>query len=77
MTAYLARRLILVSALFGIMVINFVVVQFVWRSVEQMIATLSGEAVSLPRGSMVMGMRGSSTPHSNTQHAIGRSGITA
>ncbi|MEM7365615.1 MAG: microcin C ABC transporter permease YejB [Pseudomonadota bacterium] len=48
MTAYLARRLFLVvPTLFGIMVINFVVVQFVpGGPVEQMIATLSGEAVS-------------------------------
>ena len=48
MTAYLARRLILVvPTLFGIMVINFVVVQFVpGGPVEQMIATVSGEAVS-------------------------------
>ncbi len=48
MTAYLARRLILVvPTLFGIMVINFVVVQFVpGGPIEQMIATLSGEAVS-------------------------------
>ncbi|PDH38810.1 MAG: microcin ABC transporter permease [OM182 bacterium MED-G24] len=48
MSAYLARRLLLVvPTLFGIMIINFIVVQFVpGGPVEQMIATLSGEAVS-------------------------------
>ena len=48
MSAYLARRLLLVvPTLVGIMIINFVVVQFVpGGPVEQMIATLSGEAVS-------------------------------
>ena len=67
MTAYLARRLILVvPTLFGIMVINFVVVQFVpGGPVEQMIATLSGEAVSATaRIDGDGGSEVSSTPHS-------------
>ena len=67
MTAYLARRLILVvPTLFGIMVINFVVVQCVpGGPVEQMIATLSGEAVSATaRIDGDGGSEVSSTPHS-------------
>ena len=69
MTAYLARRLILVvPTLFGIMVINFVVVQFVpGGPVEQMIAKLSGEAVSATaRIDGDGGSEVSSTPHSAT-----------
>jgi microcin C transport system permease protein len=48
MSAYIIRRLLLVvPTLFGIMVINFVVVQFVpGGPVEQMIAQLTGDAVS-------------------------------
>jgi len=48
MYAYILRRLLLiVPTLFGIMVINFVVVQFVpGGPVEQMIAKLTGDAVS-------------------------------
>tara|TARA_B100000676_G_scaffold70140_1_gene70122 strand:+ start:1422 stop:2522 length:1101 start_codon:yes stop_codon:yes gene_type:complete len=48
MSAYIARRLLLiVPTLFGIMLINFIVIQFVpGGPVEQMIAQLTGEAVS-------------------------------
>jgi microcin C transport system permease protein len=48
MYAYILRRLLLiVPTLFGIMVINFVVVQFVpGGPVEQMIAKLTGDAVA-------------------------------
>ncbi|MEX2643799.1 MAG: microcin C ABC transporter permease YejB [Acetobacterales bacterium] len=48
MTAYIIRRLLLiVPTLFGIMVINFVVVQFApGGPVEQMIAQIEGTAVS-------------------------------
>ena len=48
MSRYILRRLILmVPTLFGIMVINFVVIQFVpGGPVEQMLAQLTGDAVS-------------------------------
>ena len=48
MYAYILRRLLLIiPTLFGIMIINFAVVQFVpGGPVEQMIARLSGDAVS-------------------------------
>jgi ABC-type microcin C transport system permease subunit YejB len=51
MYAYILRRLLLiVPTLFGIMVINFVVVQFVpGGPVEQMIAKLTGDAVAATR----------------------------
>ena len=48
MYAYILRRLMLiVPTLFGVMIINFAVVQFVpGGPVEQMIAQLTGDAVS-------------------------------
>ncbi|MBT3908241.1 MAG: microcin ABC transporter permease, partial [Rhodospirillaceae bacterium] len=47
MYAYIIRRLLLIiPTLFGIMVINFVVVQFVpGGPVEQMIAQITGDSV--------------------------------
>ena len=48
MTAYIIRRLLLmIPTLFGIMVINFVIVQFApGGPIEQLLATMSGTAVS-------------------------------
>ena len=48
MTAYIIRRLLLmIPTLLGIMVINFVIVQFApGGPIEQMLATMSGSAVS-------------------------------
>ena len=52
MYAYILRRLLLiVPTLFGVMIINFAVVQFVpGGPVEQMIAQLTGDAVSATAG---------------------------
>jgi microcin C transport system permease protein len=74
MYAYILRRLMLiVPTLLGIMIINFAVVQFVpGGPVEQMIAKLTGEAVSAT--ARVGGDAGSETMASRPQQGSGQSG---
>ena len=74
MYAYIFRRLLLiVPTLFGIMVINFIVVQFVpGGPVEQMIAQLSGDAVSAT--ARVGGEAGNETSNSQLQKGTGGKG---
>jgi microcin C transport system permease protein len=71
MYAYILRRLMLiVPTLFGIMIINFAVVQFVpGGPVEQMIAKLTGDAVSAT--ARVGGDAGSETMSSRPQQSQG------
>ncbi len=74
MTAYIIRRLLLmVPTLFGIMVINFAIVQTApGGPVEQMLAMLSGEAVSAT--ARISGTEGSET---STRARTGESDTTS